>query len=739
MSAKRNFVATLVFAVTLLTWASKVAPGFSPARAALKGGATLAGGPAGGGATPMASGQATDWKQIVKPPLHEFHPQQPRRVELPNGMVIFLQEDHELPLIRGTAMIRGGSREEPADKVGLVTIYGQVWRTGGTKTKTGDELDDYLEARAAKVETSGERDSTTLSWDCLKENFDDIFKVFVELLHEPEFREDKIPLAKNQVNTSIARRNDNPLEVAQRESTKLAYGASSPYARVPQYATVTAVTREDLLNWHRTYVHPKNIILGVVGDFDSRSMEATLKQVFSSWSKGPAPKKFEVPFQEPKAGVYFVPKEDVNQSAIRMVHLGTTRDNPDYYAIEVLNEVFGGGFSSRLFSNIRSKKGLAYYVGGGVGTEYDHPGVFRLFMGTKSGTTAAAIDSLYEELDGLEKNPGSADELKKAKEGILNSFVFRFDSKQKVLHERMGYEFYGYPGDFLDRYRAGIEKVTQEDVARAARRYIHKDRLAVLVVGRASDFDRPLSSFGPVTTLDVSIPEGAAGKKKETGGSNAEGRALLTKVIEGLGGEAKLRSVRSIRRKTSVLAKTPQGEMSVDLESLEIFPDQLWQKVQSPMGGMSMALSPAAAFASLPMGTRDLPVSQKEELLKELKREPIFVAQHADDPKFTFSAAGSTKVGDVEAKALDVNADGAEVRWFIDPRSGRILRTSARTMGMAGPSEQLVDLTDWKEVQGVSVPFKAKITRDGQDGGSAEIREFEINPTVDPKLFEKPK
>src|SRR5438552_9578858 len=140
-----------------------------------------------------AAAQTAEWQQIKVPPLPAFHPQEPRRVELPNGMVIFLQEDHELPLIRGTAEIRGGSLNEPAEKVGLVQIYGEVWRTGGTQSKTGDQLDDYLEAHAAKVETSGGTDHTTVTWDCMKENLDDVFKVFVELLRNPEFREDKLP------------------------------------------------------------------------------------------------------------------------------------------------------------------------------------------------------------------------------------------------------------------------------------------------------------------------------------------------------------------------------------------------------------------------------------------------------------------------------------------------------------------------------------------------------------------
>ncbi|HXW17493.1 MAG TPA: pitrilysin family protein, partial [Candidatus Acidoferrales bacterium] len=412
----------------------------------------------------------------------------------------------ELPLVTGTAEIRGGSIDEPAGKIGLVNLYGQAWRTGGTKDQTGDQLDDFLEARAAKVETEGGLDSTTISWDCLKDNLDDVYKVFVSVLREPEFREDKIAIAKRQMATSISRRNDNPFGIASREAAAIVYGTDSPYAREPEYATVAAVTREDLIAWHDRYVHPNNIILGVNGDFDSKAMETTLRTSFESWPKGPTLTKEQLSFHGPKPGIYFVQKQDVTASTVQMLDLGTTRDNPDYYAIEVFNEFFGGSFASRLFSNVRSKKGLAYHVGGGIRSNYDHPGMLQISMNTKSRTTAAAIDALNEEIDALKTNPGTPQELAKAKEAILNSFVFRFDSSEKVLRERMTYEFFGYRSDFLEKFRAGIEKVTVQDVARVAGKYVHKDRLAILVVGNAPDFDRPLSSFGPVTTLDVSIP-----------------------------------------------------------------------------------------------------------------------------------------------------------------------------------------------------------------------------------------
>ena len=687
---------------------------------------------------PKARAQANDWRQIAIPPLPEFHPQQPKRVALPNGMVIFLQEDHELPLINGTAVIRGGSREVPADKVGMIDVYGDVWRTGGTKSQTGDELDDYLEARAARVETGGDIDSTSVSWSCLKGDFDDVFKVFAEVLREPAFREDKIDLAKRQLNTAISRRNDDPGGIAGREARKLAYGADSPYARIAEYSTIAAVTGDDLLNWHKAHLAPNNIILGVVGDFDSSAMEAKLTEAFASWPKGPAAQKIQETFHPPKPGLYFVRKDDVNQSTIRMVDLGTTKDNSDYYAIEVLNEFFGGSFASRLVSNIRTKKGLAYYVFGTIGTAYDHPGVLQLGMGTKSGTTAAAIDALYEELDGLEKNPATPEELKKAKDSILNSFIFRFDSKGKVLRERMGYEFYGYPADFLERYRQGIEKVTEADVARVARRYYHKDRLAVLVVGKAADFDRPLSSFGTVTALDISIPPPPGSTKEAPVASNAEGKALLAKVIESLGGLEKVRSVKSVRQKVSILANTPQGEMAIDAEQVWVLPDRLWQKMVAPMGEMTMVLSPTAAFMAMPMGTRDMPASRKEDAMSDMKREPLVVAQHADDPKFVFSGGGTEKVGDIEANILEVNADGAQVRWFVDSQTGRIVRATSQSTGPEGPGEQAVDYSDWKSVEGLSVPFKEVRTRGGERESSVEVKEIEINPAVDMRLFEKP-
>lgn len=447
-----------------------------------------------------------DHRNIVAPPLRAFTPEQPKRVVFGNGLVVYMIEDHNLPLVSGSVILRGGSLAEPENKTGLVELYGEVWRTGGTTARTGDQLDDDLEMRAAKVETGGDSDSTSVSFSCLKGDVDYVFDAWLEVLQKPAFREDKLALAKAQLATGIARRNDSASEILSREAAKLAYGPRSPIARYAEYKTLRAITQGDLVAWHQQHLRPNLMLVSLVGDFDSAVMEKKLRAAFEGMPKGDPLPPVDLAITEPAPGVYLAQKNDVNQSSVRMMHLGTTKRDPDYHAIVVANEVFGGGFSSRLFSTLRTKKGLAYSVGGGIGADYAYPGVTRMGIGTKSRSTAAAIEGLFAELERLKTEPPTADEVQRAKDSILNSFVFRYDSKAKLMRERILLEFYGYPKDFVEQFRVGVEKVTAADVARVLGKHFDKARMRILVVGKPADFDKPLSAFGPVKTLDITIP-----------------------------------------------------------------------------------------------------------------------------------------------------------------------------------------------------------------------------------------
>ena len=459
----------------------------------------------------LSAQDSKPWAKIPIPPLHSFKPQQPKRIALKNGIVLFLQEDHELPFVSGSVLIPGGSRDEDPSKCGLIDLYGQTWRTSGTEKTNGDAMDDLLESKAAHIETGGDDDSTALSWNSLKGDTDLVYNMAMDLLFHPKFNEQKLRLAQQREATGIVRRNDEVGQIAGREAAKLVYGANSPYARQPELSTISKVTIADLQTWHDRSIGGK-LIISVSGDFDPAVMEAKLRATFEGLPQAkPNPIRHDV-FPGPTPGVYFINKEDVNQSTAEIVGLGTDRHNPDVPSIAMMNDVFSGGFASRLFSKVRTELGLAYDVGGGLAFDWDHPATLQTVVVTKSDTTVEAIQQTYKVLDGLVTQPFTEEELKRAKDNILNSFLFRYDTKDKVLAERVRLEFYGYPADYLETYKAALEKVTVADLNAVAKKYIHPDKYAVLVVGNGSEIKPGLDELkmGPVHNIDIAIP-GAPG------------------------------------------------------------------------------------------------------------------------------------------------------------------------------------------------------------------------------------
>jgi zinc protease len=451
-------------------------------------------------------------EELHFPPLPDLVIPEAQRVVLENGLVILLMEDHELPLVGVSAFIRTGSRLEPEGKIGLASLTGTVLRTGGTKNLSGDKLDEYLEGKAAVIETAVGDTAGTASMSCLTEDFPDVLKVYADVLRFPVFDPEKLLIAKNQVMAGISRQNDDPDDIMSREFKKLIYGRVSPYTWVPTYATVSSITREDVVGWHAKYFHPDRIILGVSGDFQKEQTVALIKEIFGDWPKGPEGLDTPAVIQsEVPAGVFYVEKNDMTQAKIAMGHLGIRRDDPDYYSLVIVNQILSGSFGARLFSNIRSKQGLAYDVHGGVGLQWDYPGMAILSMSTKTETTGKGIDALIAEARNMVADPPTDEEVAKAKSGILNSFVFSVDSPAKVLGKYLTYEYYGYPSTWLREFRQGIEKVTTAEVRKAAQKHLRPQEFAILIVGPRTGTKPALARYDHIQELDIRIPELPAG------------------------------------------------------------------------------------------------------------------------------------------------------------------------------------------------------------------------------------
>ena len=379
---------------------------------------------------------------------------------------------------------------------------------------------------AAEVESHIDETSGTVSFSSLKEHADAVLAIFKDALTAPEFRQDKIDLAKVEIRGGIARRNDSPQGIAQREFTDIVYGRDTPYGWREEYATIDRITRTDIVDFYTRYFYPKNTLLAVWGDFNTATMRAKLEKAFAGWTvdRPPVP-----PFPKVRStsdsGLYLATKTDVTQTTFIAGQLGGEFRDKDYPALEIMASILGGGFQSRLFQRVRTNMGDAYDIGAEWGAYYDHPGLFEISGSTKSISTVDTLRAVREELDKIRMAEVSDSELKTAKETALNSLVFAFDTRAKTLGRMLTYEYFGYPKDFIQQYQKALEAVTKADVLRVAREHLDPDAFTIVAVGNPATFVTPLATLGiPVHQIDLTIPEpaAAAGPPDQAGQANGK-------------------------------------------------------------------------------------------------------------------------------------------------------------------------------------------------------------------------
>jgi zinc protease len=452
--------------------------------------------------------QVPSYKDLKYPALPAVRIPEPATFTLSNGMRVFLLEDHELPLIQGFALVHTGNLFDPPDKRGLSGVMADVLRSGGTKSKTGDVIDEELENIAASVESGMDETNATVSFSGLKETADSVLSIFKDVLTDPEFRQDKIDLVLSQVRSGIARRNDEPNGIAERELMSLLYGRDTPYGWNIEYEHLDRIHRDDLQQFYRRYYFPKNIILAVYGDFAIAEMKDKLEKLFAGWTvEQPPVPPFPAVTAKPAPGIYLAEKTDVTQTFFSIGELGGTFRDKDYAALQVAANILGSGFTSRLVSQIRTKLGYAYEIGSAWAANYNHPGTFRITASTKSNSTTETLEAISTELSKLRSSEVTQQELDTAKQAVLNSFVFFFDSPAKTLNRVLRYEYFGYPKDFLFQYQKAISAVTRADVLRVAQERFRPENLTIVAVGNPKDFGKPLTALGKVNSIDLTIPE----------------------------------------------------------------------------------------------------------------------------------------------------------------------------------------------------------------------------------------
>jgi len=436
---------------------------------------------------------------------------------LESGGVGFFVEDHDLPLVSVSVLIRTGSYLDPAGKEGLASATASQLRSGGTTHLSAVAFDEEVDFLAAEIGSTAGPTSGSASVNFMAKDTDRALELFFDMLRNPAFQQDQLDLYKSRVLQAIERRNDRTDEIESREWNRLLRGSRHFSSVYSTKASMESMTREDLIEFHRKYYNPGNFILAISGDFETPEMKARLEKAMAGWVRsGVEVPRVPKPDHVPAAGIYMVNKPDVNQGRVSMGHLGIMMGNPDEFAIDMMNEVLGGsGFTSRIMNRVRTNEGLAYSAGSSFTAGIFYEGQFRAAFQSKSATAAQAAHIVLEEIERMRNETVSPEELETVKNQAIETFSRFFSTAGEIAGTFAQDEYIGRPPDYWNTYRDKVKAVSVDDIQRVARQYLHPEKLVILAVGNVDDMlkgnpDKPEYLFQKIASgkiVQIPLPD----------------------------------------------------------------------------------------------------------------------------------------------------------------------------------------------------------------------------------------
>jgi zinc protease len=682
-------------------------------------------------------------KSLPVPPIGHVPAVTPERIALPNGVVLYLLENHDLPVVKGTAYFRSSPTFELADRAGLLSVTGDVIRTGGTATHTGDWLDDHLSNIGASLNSNVTNELANAGFRCLAENTAEVVGLWADLVRHPAFPDDKIELAKVGLRQSIASRNDEMFTLLFRTATQAVYGKDSPWAHEPEYATIEPITAADCRRVHAGVFVPERMIVAVYGDFRSADMKRLLLAKLGDWKKSgtPAPVLPPTPASvQPK--LFFAPKEDVTQSGIIVAQPGSRADDADYASLQVLEQGLGGGFASRLMNHIRTQRGLAYAAGARAGSGFARPGVFMAYTLTKSESTMVALGLLRDDVRAVTQAPFTNEELQNAQQAVVNGFVFNFEDPSQVLFRAAYYETVGYPADFLQKYQKALDGVTGQSVLEAAKRKITPDRQVVIVVGKESDFADPLTSAGlPVERVDISIPPppSAHGEVAATPEAKARGRQWLEGAVTAAGGSAAWAAVRTLTQTMESTIQIQGQSISLSGEESWRLPDHRVEKQKLPFGEVTQGFDGTAGWTSAMGQVQDDPKAAAD-LAQELERSLWIIFANPAKVELVALDAPETVAGVAYRAAIVPGAKTTDLTYLFAEDGGLagFAYQDAGQGAQMGPARVAQIYGGWSAEGALKLPHTVSVTRDGKPFLTGKVTSVKLNPELSDEMFKKP-
>jgi zinc protease len=404
-----------------------------------------------------------------------------KRTVLDNGLTLLTVERHNLPMVKVAVGLNAGSLMEPAEKAGLANLTASLL-TEGTQSRTSREISEAIEFVGGSIGASGGDDYSTVSLSILKKDVDLGFDLLADIMLRPSFPEDELIKKRERIKANLKAREEDPGFVASKAFKKAVFG-DHPYGRLVAGTeeTLDAISREDVVNFHSAYYVPNSAIMAVVGDISAAEVTALLKRYFSDWHPRKVAKNELTPHKKRERRIIKIDK-DLTQATIDLGHLGVSRDNPDYYALSVMNYILGGGgFASRLMINVREEKGLVYDIHSFFAAD-KYGGSFQVGLSTKNTSANTAISDVLDEIRRIKTEPVTDAELSDAKSFLTGSFPMRIETSSRIAGFLVAVEYYDLGVEYIDNFPVYINSISKRDILRVAKKYLDDANFTLVVV-----------------------------------------------------------------------------------------------------------------------------------------------------------------------------------------------------------------------------------------------------------------
>ncbi len=648
---------------------------------------------------------------------------------LSNGLQVLVIPHHEQPSVSMRLIIKAGAAQDPADKPGIAQMVASLLDQG-TATKSSEGIANLVESAGGLIGTGAGNELSFVNSGVVKDKFVELMALMDEMVEQPAFSQAELDRQKEQAVSGMKVRYEDPSFVANVVYDRLIYGFH-PYGRPPGGTpeSLTKITRNDLVAFHRTWFVPNNAILAIVGDLTSAEMFAGAEKAFGAWARKDVPAQTQADPPPATRRVVVIDKPGAVQTEIRAGHLTLPRTSPDWLNLELLIRVLGGEGANRLFNELRTDRGLTYGASADLQT-FKFSGGFVASTSTRTEATGEALRVMVDQMWRLQREPVRQGELVGVKDYYSGSFPLTVETPGAIALQVLNQIFYGLDLKDLEKLRDRVDAVSVQDLQSTARKWMFPDRLSIVLVGDASKFVDQLKAQGfdnferiPIAELDLTSPTLRKGGRSDVPPAAAAAPATTTppaaldivkKIADAKGGLAALRAVKSVDVSANVTISGQGAPVKMSTRNLIMYPGKFRVEAETPGGKMVQVFTDAQAWMETPAGTIDADADSRADYTASAARDLIPLLIAAADGHVGVTQLPGEIVKGAPAVTLRFSiAAGGPLIMVADAKTFQVRELRYPTDAAPDAPQAVERFDDYRDVGGVRVAFHASVEREG--------------------------